>query len=618
MSGQEENAPFTEPTAYNYPEPKATNKPFEQPDEPKNPVVRGLPLYYGASLISSLGIVQEFLWKNTGFGRLRDSSELNDVEPRYNPTVIPVPSTNASNSQPATPADAPRVPAADADGRFYTVYDYHEAYKTGKVTPTRVAEVLLPLIRRDVEKPSEHSKAWLDVRPDLILAAAAASTQRYKEGKPLGLLDGVPVTVKDEVDLAGHRKSIGTTHDYTNKEGATSFCVTQWEEEGAVILGKSSMHELGLDTTNNNPNHGTPLNPYNSHYYTGGSSGGSGYAVGSGLIPLALGADGGGSIRIPSQYCGIFGIKTSHGRVSLRPTSSLAKSTGVIGPMAANMADLEIGYRTLAQPDRLNPTSARFPPPPTSINLRASRPKVLGICKPWFDRADAPVKERCKAALDHLVQTQGYSVIDISLPNLAAGQSAHALTILAEIGSGTPSLAGLTAPNKILLSVGAHASGIDFLAAQKLRNLLMQHLAHLYRAHPGLLVVTPTTPNAGWHISGGAADLAYGVSDGNRSIRSMEYVWLANFTGCPAIQAPVGYADPAEGDGPVPVGLMAMGEWGDEETCIAFGYDVEAWLNGGLKGGRRRPDKWVDVLALAVEKMASAEGEGDGEVSGKL
>ena len=78
-------------------------------------------------------------------------------------------------------------------------------------------------------------------------------------------------------------------------------------DAGAVIIGKNNMHEFGLDTTNNNPNYGTPLNPYNNRYYCGGSSGGSAYTVAAGLAPIAVGADGGGSIRIPSAYCGLYG-----------------------------------------------------------------------------------------------------------------------------------------------------------------------------------------------------------------------------------------------------------------------------------------------------------------------
>ena len=124
----------------------------------------------------------------------------------------------------------------------------------------------------------------------------------------------------------------------------------------------------------------------------------------------------------------------------------------------------------------------------------------------------------------------------------------------------------------------------------------MQHLAHLYEQHPGMIIVTPTTPNAGWHINPG--DLKYGCSDGNTQIRNMEYAWLANFTGCPAISVPVGFVDPVEGNGKVPIGLMGMSEWCGEDDLISFGYDAEKWLHEGLEGGRPKPETFVDVLEL--------------------
>lgn len=151
----------------------------------------------------------------------------------------------------------------------------------------------------------------------------------------------------------------------------------------------------------------------------------------------------------------------------------------------------------------------------------------------------------------------------------------------------------------MLICVGKKTSGVDLLQAQKLRNLLMQHLAHLYEQHPGMIIVTPTTPNAGWHINPG--DLKYGCSDGNMSIRNMEYVWMANFTGCPAISVPVGYVDPVEGIGEVAVGLMGMSEWCSEDDLLAFGYDAEKWLHDGLEGGRILPENFVKPLQMVED-----------------
>ena len=350
------------------------------------------------------------------------------------------------------------------------------------------------------------------------------------------------------------------------------------------------------DTSNNNPVTGTPLNPHNRHYYTGGSSGGSAYAVSAGLLPITLGADGGGSIRIPSTYCGIYGLKPSHNRISGSPTVGLAASCGVLGPMASSMADLEIAYRIMAIPDPSNAASALFVPPIPRSNVDYS--KAIGIYKPWFDQADTVVLNACHAAIAHY-ESEGYRVIDVTLPYLPEGQIAHALTILSEISTGVHELGHLTPANRILLSVGKHTPASDFLLAQKMRNLLMQHLSSLFTRYPGLLVVTPTTPNAGWHIAGGAADLKYGISDANMSVRNMTYIWLANFTGCPALSIPVGMAAPKEGEGKIPVGLMAMAEWGAEESLFEWGRIGEAWA--WERGNERvsKPKNWVDVLKMA-------------------
>ena len=222
--------------------------------------------------------------------------------------------------------------------------------------------------------------------------------------------------------------------------------------------------------------------------------------------------------------------------------------------MASSMDDLALAYRIMAQPDPGSRSSSSFPSPllkqPRSMDGR----KVLGLFRNWIDRSDKPVLEIFNKAVDFYVKTYGYEVVEITIPYMVEGQKAHALSILSESRSrvNKQGIGKLTYHNQLLLNVaGSHATAQDFLFAQRLRALLMEHLAWLWEKYPEMLVLTPTTPCAGWKI-GNPSDLSGpGVSDGDQSLKSMEYVYFANFVGTPAISLPMGYAE-----GGVPVGLM--------------------------------------------------------------
>lgn len=194
------------------------------------------------SSIASSSFVSGILWKNAKFDKLKDIEELDEYEPRHDPTVIPIapPSDSKAASIVELPPPKPRANAQ----QHYTSADYVSHYKTGKLTPSDVAEALIPLISKDPE--GEHSIAFLESKAELVREAAKASTRRYQEGRSLGPLDGVPVAVKDEVDLKGYKRTLGSTMDFTNQDDETAWCVKQWEEAGAIVIGKTNMHEIGL------------------------------------------------------------------------------------------------------------------------------------------------------------------------------------------------------------------------------------------------------------------------------------------------------------------------------------------------------------------------------------
>jgi Asp-tRNA(Asn)/Glu-tRNA(Gln) amidotransferase A subunit family amidase len=242
---------------------------------------------------------------------------------------------------------------AHLDFRFWSCRDYHMFYKSKKLTPTQVVERLLQCIHES-NTATPPLRAFSHVNAQDVMEQAQASTQRWNQGKPISVLDGVPVGVKDELDVRGYATWLGTKFFGSGKLATQDgYCIAKLREAGAIIVGKTGMAEIGTETLNCNPNpaFGTPRNPVNIYHHTGGSSGGSAAAVAAGFVPLAIGADGGGSVRIPASFCGVWGIKPTWGRISGAPSPNLDPSTGHIGPIAANLEDLAIGYAAMAGPD---------------------------------------------------------------------------------------------------------------------------------------------------------------------------------------------------------------------------------------------------------------------------
>lgn len=536
------------------------------------------------SRIAAVPPVQKFLWNNGGFpvvSALEKSGKLDGFKINHDPTILPIPVPNLSDNAKLKLSSPEPIPTA-SPGIFYSAADYIAAYKSGKTTPTAVAERFLQVMK---DRESELSTLFIYRTPDTeLLAAAAESTKRYQNGTAR-MLEGVPFCLKDEMEVAGTPITMGLSTAQAQARirvgvsPETTACIQPFLDAGVLNWGKTNMHEIGLDTTGNNPNWGTPVNPYNKGYYTGGSSSGSAAAVGWGLAPIAMGADGGGSIRLPASYNGVYGIKPSHNLVPCGCTQSIAPSVGVLGPIAATAGDLDIALKlclSAAKPALV----AALPPPP--------KKKLLGIYRPWFEDCDPIYLSTVNTALETLTSKLGYSIIEIpSLPYLAESRSAHALSILRDIGLGfcQNSVTGLTPANRLLISVGRQTDLASYNAAGKLRDLLISHLAALWKKHPGMVIVTPTTPNVGVKIPTGEGQKGdFGVSDANYSIMSMQYVFAANWTGCPSVTLPVGY-------GEVPMGLMGMAGWGEDEGLVGLGREWE-----GVWDKRRRGENWIDLL----------------------
>ena len=244
---------------------------------------------------------------------------------------------------------------------FSSFWDYHEAYTQFNTTPTKVAEKLVLKL--------ENSKASNYIRfvCQDIAEQAKASTERYKSQKPLSQMDGVFVSIKEELDIKGLETKVGTCFiNDGNPATEDSTIVTRLREAGAIIIGSAVMNELGWDTFTVNYVTGTPKNPYGASHSCGGSSGGSSGSVAGGLVPVSIGADGGGSIRIPASFCGLYGLKTTFARVSAYGGATEDPTLGAYGPIAATADDMALTYSIISGPDAKDSTTLLQAP----VNLK--------------------------------------------------------------------------------------------------------------------------------------------------------------------------------------------------------------------------------------------------------
>jgi Asp-tRNA(Asn)/Glu-tRNA(Gln) amidotransferase A subunit family amidase len=315
---------------------------------------------------------------------------------------------------------------------FVTVFDYAKAYRDGRTTPEEVAQKLLDAIEAS-NTSTPPLRAVIAVNREDVMKQAREATQRIKTGKPISIFDGVPVAVKDEIDMVPYPTTVGTSFlgKTPAKEDATA--VARMRAAGALLIGKTNMHEIGINVTGLNPHHGTTRNPYNTNHFTGGSSSGSATAIAAGLVPVAIGADGGGSIRIPSSFCGVFGLKPTFGRVSEYGAAPLCWSVAHIGPLAGTAADAALAYAVMAGPD-LHDANSLHQPLPTlenwdQHNLRGIK---LGVYKPWFQHADPEVVAACETMLNRLTD-MGAEIREIVIPDLELNRVALVVTIASEM-----------------------------------------------------------------------------------------------------------------------------------------------------------------------------------------
>ncbi len=276
-------------------------------------------------------------------------------------------------------------------------------YRSGQASPTEVTQAVLARI----ERLNPVLNAFCHLAPEEALAAAAASTERWRRGEPCGALDGVPVSVKDLILAKGWPTRRGSrTVDPVQPRDVDAPATARLREAGAVILGKTTTPEFGCKGETNSPLTGITRNPWNTDKTPGGSSGGTAAAVAAGLGPIGIGTDGAGSVRIPAAFCGNFGLKPSFGRVPAFPLSPFG-TVAHLGPHSMSVADAALMTNVLKQPDPRDWTSLPYDPTDYTVGLNDG---IRGLRVAWsptlgYARGVHPeIASACASSVEVLAQ----------------------------------------------------------------------------------------------------------------------------------------------------------------------------------------------------------------------
>jgi len=387
----------------------------------------------------------------------------------------------------------------------------------------------------------------------------------------LGPLHGIPIAVKDVFETKGVRTTCGSKLFENFVPDRDAAVVEKLDAAGAVLIGKTGMHELAYGITSNNPHFGTVRNPWNPDCIPGGSSGGSGSAVASGMVFMAMGSDTGGSIRIPAAFCGTVGLKPTFGRVSRYGVMPLDFSLDHMGPLTRSVLDAALTLQVLAGFDPRDETSSHRPvstyAPEAGCgipNLRIGWPENF-----YFDRVDPAVLAGIES-MAAAARKAGAKITPVHVPDIAAINAVARVVLMSEASSlmepfldrralfGSDVLA--------LFDQGRFIPATDYVNAQRLRRLMQREFRALWETVDCL--ITPTAPIGAPKI--GDATVRIGDETEDVRLASTRLVRAINLLGLPALSLPCGL----DRNG-MPLSAQIIGKPFDEATILRVGAALE-------------------------------------------
>ncbi|MEU8847757.1 amidase [Streptomyces sp. NPDC048564] len=424
-----------------------------------------------------------------------------------------------------------------------------DGYRKGEFSPVDATRATL----ERAERIQPEVNAFVRLTAEEALAQAGASADRWRRGEPAGLLDGVPVTVKDILLMRGGPTLKGSkTISETGSWDEDAPSVARLRAHGAVFLGKTTTPEFGWKGVTDSPQSGVTRNPYDPTRTAGGSSGGAAAAVALGAGPLALGTDGGGSVRIPAAFCGIFGLKPTYGRVPLYPASAFG-TLAHVGPMTRDAADAALLLDVIGTPDSRD-WSALPSAPGSFVSGLAGGVHGLRVAYSPSLGGQVAVRPAVAAAVRRAVQRLAGlgAFVEETDPDFTDPVDAFhtlwftgAARVTQHLG---PHQRELLDPGlREVCDTGARLSALDYLAAVDVRMELGRRMGHFHDTYD--LLVTPTLPLTAFEAG---AEVPKG-SGHRRWTGWTPFTYPFNLTQQPAATVPVG----TDGDG-LPIGLQLV------------------------------------------------------------
>jgi aspartyl-tRNA(Asn)/glutamyl-tRNA(Gln) amidotransferase subunit A len=460
----------------------------------------------------------------------------------------------------------------NTDLAFASIEEIGRLFRKRKLSPVELVKFMLARI----ERLDPALNAYISVTTELALVQAKKAETEFfaprsrKGHRDRGALHGIPISLKDNIYTAGIRTTGGSKILRNFIQLHDAPIVTRLLEAGAVLLGKTSMHEFAYGVTSNNPHYGPVHNPWDVARIPGGSSGGSAAAVAAGLCFGSIGTDTGGSIRIPASLCGVVGLKPTIGRVNTEGTIPLSPHLDCVGPLARTVQDAAL----LLDPILVR---ARREPRLASVCKASSKMQKfkLGLPREFFlDLISADVLDIFHAGL-HSLCSLGARIEDVSMPLLEETEDAgnqiawpEATQYHMQAGWFPARAAEYGEDVRSRLEMGTKVSAVAYLEALELRDRFIQQV-HLTMADAGVdALVVPTTPIAAPLIN----EETTRINEKDYPTRALllRLNRPANLAGIPAISLPCGFT-PAG----LPVGLQLIGAVADEHLLLRIAHAFE-------------------------------------------